>query len=96
MKPEIDFKERVAIVTGGARGIGKEIARKFIQHGASVIIADLLIDEGKSTAEELGSAASFCRCDISNFKDIQHLITGTVEKYERLDILVNNAALNCY
>lgn len=94
MKSDISLEGRVAVVTGGARGIGKEIARKFVLHGATVVIADVLRNEGKATVEELGEASCFCYCDISKLKDVRQLIDYTTGRYERLDILVNNAALN--
>ncbi|MBN1685846.1 MAG: SDR family oxidoreductase [Spirochaetales bacterium] len=94
MNSEINLEKRVAVITGAARGIGKEIARKFVQHGASVVIADVLKDDGKATAEELGESASFWPCDISKFEDVRRLIDYTTDRFKRLDILVNNAALN--
>ncbi len=94
MEMEIDLKKRVAVITGAARGIGKEIARKYIQHGASVVIADVLTDAGESTADELGPAACFRSCDISRFDEVTKLIDYTSQRFGRLDILVNTAALN--
>ena len=91
---EIDLKNRVAVITGAARGIGKEIARKYIEHGAQVVIADILTDVGEAAAEELGAAARFCPCDISSYDQAGQLVDFAVEQFGRLDILVNNAALN--
>ena len=94
MEKELDLKNRVAVITGAARGIGKEIARKYIQHGASVVIADVLKEAGESTAEEFGRMTRFCYCDISHFDEVKQLIDYTIKEFGRLDILVNNAALN--
>jgi NAD(P)-dependent dehydrogenase (short-subunit alcohol dehydrogenase family) len=59
-----------------------------------VVIADVLKTEGKATAEELGKAACFRSCNIKNFREVKALIDFTIERHNRLDILVNNAALN--
>ena len=94
MKSEIDLEKRVAVITGGARGIGKEIAGKFVQHGAHVVIADVLENEGEATAAELGSEHVFLFCNIASFSEVKDMIAETVKRFGRLDILVNNAALN--
>jgi 3alpha(or 20beta)-hydroxysteroid dehydrogenase len=84
---------KIAIITGGARGMGAETSRLFVAEGASVVIADLLETEGQALAEELGDAASFRRLDVSNEDDWQQLVTETLQRFGRLDVLVNNAAV---
>jgi 3-oxoacyl-[acyl-carrier protein] reductase len=94
MESKIDLTDRVVVITGAARGIGKDIAEKYIEHGAFVVIADVLKKEGEATAEEFGSSACFRSCDISKYDEVQQLIEKTIEQHKRLDVLVNNAALN--
>jgi len=84
---------KIAIITGGARGMGAETCRLFVAEGASVVIADLLEAEGLALAEELGQAASFRRLDVSNEEDWQQLVNETVQRFGRIDVLVNNAAV---
>lgn len=90
---------RVAIVTGGSSGIGRAITRKFANHGAAVIVADITTDaiEGGRpvcdiVAEEGGNAA-FVRTDVSSAGDVDAMVAETVSRFGRLDILVNNAVL---
>ncbi|MDA8483154.1 glucose 1-dehydrogenase [Pseudomonas resinovorans] len=84
---------KIAIITGGARGMGAHTSRLFVEQGATVVIADLLEDEGRALAAELGEAASFRRLDVSKEDGWQQLIHETVERYGRIDVLVNNAAV---
>lgn len=80
---------KVAIITGGARGIGKGIARSFVEAGARVVIADLLEQEGRATAAELG--AKFVRTDVTSADQVQDLVAQVVAQHGGLDTLVNNA-----
>ncbi len=87
---------RTILVTGAARGLGKEIAARCLQEGASVMLADILQDEGEATARELtasGGDASFHRCDITSAADLQTLSGAIRDRWGKLDGLVNNAAL---
>jgi NAD(P)-dependent dehydrogenase (short-subunit alcohol dehydrogenase family) len=86
--------DRVAIVTGGARGIGKGIASTFADEGASVVLADILEAEGKKTAEEIaekGVKSLFVPCDVKDGRQIQHMVDRTINEFGQIDILVNNA-----
>ena len=86
--------DRVAIVTGGARGIGKGIVHTFAEEGASVVIADIIEDEGKKTAEEIvkkGGKGIFVPCDVRDSRQIQHMVDRTISEFGKIDILVNNA-----
>lgn len=82
----------VAIVTGGASGLGEATVRELIKAGCKVMIADLS-DKGADLAKELGSQASFFKVDVSNEENIQKLITETVTKFGALHILVNSAGI---
>ncbi|XP_052199944.1 borneol dehydrogenase, mitochondrial-like [Diospyros lotus] len=85
---------KVAIITGGARGIGESIARLFTKHGAKVIIADILDDLGNSVCEDLGlELASFVHCDVTIESDIENAVNIAVAKHGKLDIIVNNAVV---
>ncbi|XP_024927429.2 secoisolariciresinol dehydrogenase-like, partial [Ziziphus jujuba] len=83
---------KVALVTGGARGIDECIARTFCKHGAKVVIVDILDELGRSVCNDIGSAkASYIHCDVTNESDIEKAIKATISKHGKLDILVNNA-----
>ncbi|TGO28120.1 hypothetical protein BPAE_0032g00630 [Botrytis paeoniae] len=89
------LKGKVAIITGGSQGMGKATASVFLRAGAHVVIADVKEVEGQATEKELSQFGEiiFVRCDISNSADVQKLIAVTVEKFGKLDVAVNNAAL---
>ena len=84
---------KVAIVTGGAKGLGKTDARMFAEEGAQVIITDVDEKMGQETAEELGDAVTFLRHDVSNEQDWIDVIKQTQELLVGLHILVNNAGI---
>jgi NAD(P)-dependent dehydrogenase (short-subunit alcohol dehydrogenase family) len=92
MEPNLQGK--IAIVTGAARGIGKAIAKALADRGAIVIISDILVRQGKTTAAKLGKPASFVRCDISDPAQVRSLIRAAVRRFGRLDVMVNNAGVN--
>ena len=83
------LKDKVAIVTGAGRGIGKAIAEAFAQEGASVVCSARSVDEINAVAESIGGLA--IPCDVSDEAAIRNLIDGTVDAYGPIDILVNNA-----
>jgi 3-oxoacyl-[acyl-carrier protein] reductase len=88
-------KDRVAIVTGGSRGIGQAIAELFAENGAKVIIWDLL-DEGHDVAENInknGGTAKFVKLSVTDKEGIQTAVNSAVEKYGKIDILINNAGI---
>jgi pyridoxal 4-dehydrogenase len=87
------LKDRVAIVTGGAQGIGKAIASKLSEEGASVTIADINEDGAKAAAEGLSGDGLGVRADVSSSDDVQATVDSTVERFGRVDVLVNNAAI---
>ena len=88
------LNERVAIVTGGAEGIGKGIALKFAAEGCSVIIADIGEAEGEKTAKEISGKnrkGLFVKCDVTDYRSVNDMVKGTVAEFGGVDILVNNA-----
>ena len=88
------LEDKVAIVTGGASGIGRATAERFAREGAKVVIADVDATHGPEAAQGItqsGGEASFVRCDVSKAADVEALIRMTVETYGKLDILFNNA-----
>jgi len=90
---------RVAIVTGGSSGIGRAITRKFANHGAAVVVADITTDAiegGRPVCDivaEEGGTAVFVRTDVSIAGEVDAMVEETVSRFGRLDILVNNAVL---
>lgn len=91
------LKDRVAIITGGARGIGKKISQTFLKEGASVYIFDVNQEEGARTVGELQPAydgkVNFFKVDITDEKSVEQSIEKIIEAEGRIDILVNNAGI---
>lgn len=87
------LKNKTAIVTGAARGIGLACAKRFIAEGAKVVLADIDEHEGAAAAKTLGDAAQFIRCNVGDAKEVAALIAGTEKTFDGIDILVNNAGI---
>jgi 3-oxoacyl-[acyl-carrier protein] reductase len=87
------LEDRVALITGGAAGIGKATALRFAEEEAQVVICDVNAELGEETVEELGSQASFYRVNVADRQEVQEWIEMVVEKYGRIDILINNAGV---
>ncbi len=88
------LERRVAIITGGAVGIGRGIALKFAAEGCSVVIADIAAKEGEKTAAEVtqkGGNGIFVPCDVTVSRQVQDMVGKTISKFGKIDILVNNA-----
>ena len=83
--------DKVAIVTGAASGFGAEIARQYVAEGAKVAVADINEAGAKAMADSLGNNAIAIHCDVTKEADIQALVAKTVERFGKLDIVVNNA-----
>lgn len=82
---------KVAVVTGGASGIGLTTAERFVAEGARVVIADIAQDSGEAVARDLGEAAIFHRTNVLDEASIQAAIAAAVERFGKLDIMFNNA-----
>ena len=90
------LKDRVAVITGGADGIGRATAMRFAQEGAVVVIWDMNEKKGKQTAAEINAAggkASFLKVNTSNFAEVEAASKKVVEQYGKYEILINNAGI---
>jgi len=85
------LRGKVAIVTGAASGIGEAVARRFAAEGARVVAADVQDARGQAVVASLGDDASYCHCDVSREPDVLDLIAHAVDRFGRVDVLVNNA-----
>ena len=91
-----DLKNKVAIVTGSARGIGKAIALGLAKQGADIVVADILLKEAKQTVaeiEKLGKKAIAIKVDITKKREIYSAVKKTIKNFGKIDILVNNAGI---
>ena len=86
------LKNRIAIITGAARGIGLACAERFVAEGAHVVIADVLDEAGKAEAKRLG--ATYMHCDVSKSGNVNATVAAVVKQYGAIDILMNNAAIS--
>jgi NAD(P)-dependent dehydrogenase (short-subunit alcohol dehydrogenase family) len=84
---------QVAVITGAASGIGAAIAERFVEEGARCVLVDIQDDAGRDVAARLGDAASYVHGDVSVEDDVAAAITAAVERYGRLDCVVNNAGI---
>jgi 3-oxoacyl-[acyl-carrier protein] reductase len=87
------LEDKVALITGGAAGIGKATAQRFIQEGALVVICDVNEPGGEETENELGKNCSFFTVDVSDRQIVQMWVDQVIADYGRIDILVNNAGI---
>jgi NAD(P)-dependent dehydrogenase (short-subunit alcohol dehydrogenase family) len=88
------LKDKVAIVTGGAGGMGACTARLFAQEGARVVLADMIDADGQAVAREIGNSALYQHLDVTKESEWQALIAATLKAFGKLDILVNNAGIS--
>ncbi len=84
---------KVALVTGGARGMGKSHVRHLVAEGARVVFGDVLDDAGKAVADKLGEAALYQHHDVTSEDDWAAIVQSTLDRYGRLDVLINNAGV---
>ncbi|MGF1475879.1 MAG: L-iditol 2-dehydrogenase [Geminicoccaceae bacterium] len=84
---------KTAVVTGGARGIGRAIAEAYVAEGARVMVADILSDEAEATAKAIGESAASVRLDVTDQSSIDAMVQRTEETFGGIDILVNGAAV---
>ncbi|OYR07871.1 L-iditol 2-dehydrogenase [Brucella grignonensis] len=87
------LKDKVALITGAARGIGLGFAEAYAREGAKVIIADINIERAEEAARSLGSAVKAVKLDVTNLADIDKVVADIDKGYGGIDILVNNAAI---
>ena len=89
------YKNKITIITGGTKGIGEGCVRVFVDAGVNVVFCARKPDEGDALATELNALgkgeATFIKCDVSKTDEIKNLIEKTVEKYDQIDCLINNA-----
>ncbi len=94
---EQKLKDRVAIITGGAQGIGRAIAEKLAGEGAKIIIVDVAEEIAKKTADEISKSQNVAtlslKVDVSSSIETEQMIKKTVEKFGRIDIMINNAGI---
>jgi len=88
------LRDKVAIVTGAASGMGTSTARLFAAEGAKVVLTDILSDEGAALAAELGNAARFQMLDVTSEADWAALVSDTLTTEGKIDVLVNNAGVS--
>jgi len=87
------LQDKVAVVTGGAQGIGEAIVRAYAAEGAKVVIADMAMDKAEALARDLGGSAMALKLDVRDLKEIDAMVQTVAAKFGGIDILVNNAAI---
>jgi 3-oxoacyl-[acyl-carrier protein] reductase len=87
------LKDKVALITGGASGIGRATAERFAEEGAVVVIADVNEVQGQALAQSLGKSASFFRVNVADVSSVQQWVEAVLAQQGRVDILVNNAGI---
>ena len=85
--------EKVALISGGARGMGAAHVRMLVAEGAKVVISDILDDEGKELADELGAAARYVHLDVTDAEQWDAAVAVAVGEFGKLNVLVNNAGI---
>ncbi len=84
---------KVAVITGGASGLGEASVRRFVEHGAKVVIADFQDEPGAALAAELGESARFVHTDVTREDDVANAVDTAVAEFGRLDVMFNNAGI---
>ena len=96
---KVNLNERIAIVTGGAHGIGRAIVQALSDNGAHIVIVDIDAEAGEKAAQEVvegGGACLSLEGDVSDVKQMEHVVEQVVDRLGRIDILVNNAGINTH
>jgi 3-oxoacyl-[acyl-carrier protein] reductase len=92
----MELKEKVALVTGAAQGIGKAVALMLARHGADVIVADVNLEKAQETAREveaIGRGAMAVKVDVTRLSDVEQMVESALGRFGKIDILVNNAGI---
>lgn len=95
--PAVNLTDRVAIVTGGSKGLGEAMALGLARHGATVVVVSRHIEESRRVAEEIlqmGNRSLALSCDVTNANDVDRMVSDVVKALGHIDILVNNAGVN--
>jgi NAD(P)-dependent dehydrogenase (short-subunit alcohol dehydrogenase family) len=95
----LDFRGKIAVVTGGAMGIGEATARKFAQAGAAVALLDVNDVAGSATAKSIASTGAECEffsCDVSSNSSVERAVQGVIGRFNGVDVLVSNAGIQDY
>lgn len=89
------FEHKVAIVTGGAKGIGRACAERFVREGAKVVVADVDDGAGEKTASEIGEEdrVRYIYCDVGERLDVRNMLAETLDVFGCVDVLINNAGI---
>ncbi|MFH1578510.1 MAG: 3-oxoacyl-[acyl-carrier-protein] reductase [Candidatus Omnitrophota bacterium] len=91
------LKDKIALVTGGAQGIGRQICLTLASEGADVVICDLMLDQAEKTQQEIIDTSSRIavveELDVSNLQEVQNTMNKILDKFKKIDILVNNAGI---
>lgn len=92
-RSENRLENKVAVITGGASGIGEGTVERFVAEGAKVVVADLQAEAGHAVAERFGDAAVFHRTDVAVEADVAGAVDLAVSTFGRLDVMFNNAGI---
>lgn len=84
---------KVALISGGARGMGAAHAKALVAEGGKVVIGDILDDEGKALADEIGDSARYVHLDVTQPEEWESAVSTAVEAFGKLNVLVNNAGI---
>lgn len=92
----MELKDKVAVITGAGKGIGRETALLFAQKGAKVVVVDFDPQAGKEVVEEItmsGGEAIFCSVNVTDQAQVQEMVGSALERFGRIDVLINNAGI---
>lgn len=87
------LQNKVALITGGARGIGKAFAEAFVREGAKMALADINIEEAEKAAREIGEGTIAVRLDVTDQRSIEDCVKKVTDQFSHIDVLVNCAAI---
>jgi 3-oxoacyl-[acyl-carrier protein] reductase len=91
-----DLKGKTAIITGARRGMGKSHALKLAEAGCNVVVSDISEEDCQKVVKEIKGEALAVKCDVSKKADVENLVRKTVEKFGKIDSLVNNAGIAAF